>query len=82
MSKYGTGKTQIVHQEPEIIYVKFQVVLSDSEYFYQENKKATADATMTLPRSVLSQLDPGDVLLGLLQVALAEYDVSDKEETK
>ena len=61
-------------KQNESIYIEFSLELGDNQWLYSSEKKGEAKFTAKLPRFILESLDISQVLNGLLQVALEEYD--------
>ena len=61
------------------LYVKFTVEVSDTEYSYH-GQRGEAELRIQVPRSVLQFIDAGDLLLGVLEAALVNFDTAEAEE--
>lgn len=68
----------------ETVYVTFKVEVHDNEYGYQSDQKGEAEVKMQLTREILDSLDPGNIFIGALAVALTKFDQSGepKDEEK
>ena len=62
----------------EVLYVTFTVEVSDTEYSYQ-GKRGNAEVKIQIPRSILESIDPGNLFVGAMQAALAEFDSPESE---
>lgn len=62
----------------EILYVTFTVTVSDSEYY--GGKKGSAEVKIQVPRAVLEDIDPGNLFVGTMQAAIANFDTPEDEE--
>jgi len=61
------------------MYVKFKVEVSEHQYSY-EGKSETAEVKIQVPRDVLDNIDPGNILVGALKSALEKFDAAPEEE--
>lgn len=62
------------------LYVSFKVTVCDSEHAYSSDQKGTAEVDIQVPRKILESIDPGNLFVGVLQAALAEFDAPRIEE--
>lgn len=62
------------------LYVKFKVSVCDSEYEYSSDRKGTGEVDIQAPRNILDSIEPGNLFVGALQAALAEFDAPRIEE--
>lgn len=61
------------------LYVTFTVEVSDNEYSYT-GKRGKAEVKIQVPREVLEAIDPGNLFVGALQAALADFDKPEEAE--
>jgi len=57
----------------ETLYVTFEITVSNSEYSYG-GRHGISRAKMQLPREMVETFEPGNLLRGVLQAALSEYE--------
>lgn len=60
------------------LYVTFTAEVSDDEYSYR-GKNGKAEVKIQVPREILEAIDPGNLFVGALQAALAEFDKPPEE---
>ena len=60
------------------LYVTFTVEVADSEYSYQ-GIRGQAVVKIQVPRAILENIDPGNLFVGAMQAALANFDMPDDE---
>lgn len=65
-----------------MLYVTFQVEVANSEWSYNATKHGKAEVKIQVSRSILDDIDPGNLFIGALQAALAEYDAPSEPEEK
>ena len=63
----------------ENLYVTFTVHVSDKEYTYA-GKDGKAEAKIQVPRDVLENIDPGNIFVGIMRSAIANFDKPEEEE--
>lgn len=63
----------------ENLYVTFTVQVCDSKYSYS-GRHANAEVIIQVPRQVLKSIDPGNLLIGVMQAALANFDAPPTDE--
>ena len=63
----------------ENLYVTFTVQVSNQEYAYH-GRQVSAEVKIQVPRQVLDNIDPGNLFIGTLQAALANYDAPPDED--
>ena len=56
------------------LFVTFRVEVTDQEYAYRASQRGSAEVNIQVPRSILENIDPGNLLMGALQAALADFD--------
>lgn len=61
------------------LYVTFTAEVSDDEYSYR-GKKGRAEVKIQVPREILEAIDPGNLFVGALQAALADFDKPEEAE--
>lgn len=61
------------------LYVTFTVRVSDIEYSYGSDS-GTAEAKIHVPREVLENIDPGNIFVGVMRSAIANFDNVETEE--
>ena len=62
----------------ENLFVTFTVEVSDSEYSYR-GLRGQAVVKIQVPRAILENIDPGNLFVGAMQAALANFDMPDDE---
>ena len=62
----------------ENLYVTFKIEIGNTEYLYQ-GQRGEAEMKIQVPRSMLENLDPSPLFVGILAAALANYDKLDEE---
>ena len=62
----------------ETLYVTFKVEVGNEEYSYR-GSRGEAEIKIQVPRSMLENLDPSPLFVGVLLAALANYDKPDEE---
>jgi len=63
----------------EILYVTFRVEVGTEEYSWKGGSRGEAEVKIQVPRSVLDNIDPGNLFIGALQTALAALDSFEEE---
>ena len=62
------------------LFITFEVKIADHEWSYQAARTGSAEVTIQVPRTILENIDPGNLFIGALQAALADFD-TDKGES-
>lgn len=62
----------------EILYVTFTVRVSNSEYY--GGISGSAEVKIQVPRNMLVNIDPGNLFIGAMQAAIANFDAPEDEE--
>lgn len=63
----------------EVLYVTFTVEVADTEYSYQ-GKRGNAEVKIQVPRAILEDIDPGNLFVGAMRAALADFDKPKEED--
>jgi len=63
----------------ENVYITIQVTVSDEKFHY-DGKRGQSEVVLQLPRQFAESIEPGNIFIGTLSAALANYDNADKEE--
>lgn len=63
----------------ENLYVIFKVTVSNTEYSFR-GKRGDAEAKIEVPRGVLENIDPGNIFVGVMHSAIANFDNVEDEE--
>jgi len=58
------------------LFISFNVDVRDEQW---GGKRYSGQCEITVPRSVLDELDPGNIFQACLKAALVEYDKPDEE---
>lgn len=61
------------------LWVTFTVEVSDSEYSY-DGRRGISEVRVHLPRLVLESIDPGNLFVGAMMAALANFDACDEDD--
>lgn len=64
----------------EIIYATFTIELRDAEYSYNASRQGSAQMGIQVPRSVLENIDPGNLFAGMLQAGLSQFDSPEEND--
>jgi len=64
----------------ETLYVTFIVEVADSQYSYHSQRRGRAVVEIQVPRTILESIDPGNLFVGAMQAALANFDTPTEEE--
>ena len=62
-----------------VLYVTFTVEVSDTRYAY-DGKRGNAEVKIQVPRAILGNIDPGNLFVGAMQAALADFDKPEEED--
>ncbi len=64
----------------ETLYVIFIVEVADSRYSHRSRRRGRAVVEIQAPRTILESIDPGNLFVGAMQAALANFDTPTEEE--
>ena len=63
----------------EILYVTFTVEVADIGYSYR-GKRGNAEVKIQVPRTILENIDPGNLFVGAMQAALVNFDAPEEKD--
>ena len=67
-----------MNDKEDFIVLKFKAEIMESEYEWRD--VGSAEAQFSIPKEFVSQLDPGNIFLALLQSAEIHYDAKMAEK--